>query len=232
VLRAALGGDSPTHDVASFRIDVVLAGQTCSDTPVATTIVPLQPEPLSLAPLFPKIDGGEHPFADALFVLSPDLYVVCGTPLQQTGEPSQECAPTGETGALVTPGATTEILLVSQCTGANNGAVDSIAILNDPPVIDSLDIVPSKFITACEQATLAVQVSDPDNDPLATVFQVAAPDGTSTTTMGTQLLFSPNGLTGDFQVTVSVVDPFNAQSSLEVTMHVSACDMDSGAGGG
>jgi hypothetical protein len=232
VLRAALGGNGPTHDVASFEYVVVHANQSCSDPPIAVRSVPLQPEPLPPSGLLPNGGGAQHPFADVFFVLPPGQYLVCATPFRQSGGHSNECSQASTT-AMVAPGVTTEIVLVSQCTGQSNGAIDGITILNDPPVIDSLNIIPNKFITACQTANLIVQATDPNGDALTTVWTVTSPTGNTTTFNGSLLIFSPRGQTGDFEVHVTVSDPFGASTSLTLTMHVLPCDPpDGGAGNG
>lgn len=115
---------------------------------MAETTVALEAESLPTS-LLRDGGGGEHSFGDALMVLAVGQYTVCATPLTAAGKPSAQCATTS-TSALVAEGVTTEIVMVSQCKGSSNGAIDAIAVLNSPPVIDNLIITPSKFITLCE----------------------------------------------------------------------------------
>ena len=68
------------------------------------------------------------------------------TPLRKDGSPSTRCK-TAEANATVVAESTTEIVVVSECTGSPNGDPDIVATLNDPPSIDGITIDPSKFIT-------------------------------------------------------------------------------------
>jgi hypothetical protein len=116
--------------------------------------------------------------------------------------------------------------------GQENGGLDGVTILNDPPIIDMLNIIPNKFITACQQANLIVRASDPNGDALTTVWTVTDPNGNTITRSGTLLIFNPMGVTGDFGVRVTVTDPFGASTSLTLTMHVLPCDAGADASGG
>jgi hypothetical protein len=238
VLQAALGDNGPTHDVVSLQYTVVHSNQTCSDPPVAIRSVPLALDGGSIPPSelpdgSPPGAGPAHPFGDAFFVLPPGQYLVCVQPFKAGGGHSNECA-LATTFATVMPGVTTEVLLVSQCTGPQNGGLNGVTILNSPPTINALNIIPSKFITACpgSQANLIVQASDPNGDALAAVWTVTDPNGNSFTRTGTLLIFNPRQVPGDFGVHVTVTDSFGASTSLTLTMHVVPCDPDAGAGGG
>lgn len=70
---------------------------------------------------------------------------------------------------------TTEILLVSQCRGPERGALDVVGALNHPPIIETLNYNPSKFITCGEygqrpSVELCAKAIDPDSDPLEFVW--------------------------------------------------------------
>jgi hypothetical protein len=230
-LRAALGNNGPTHDVASIEYRVVHSNQTCSDTPLAVRSVLLQSQPLPPSEL-PDGGGPLHPFADVFFTLPPGQYLVCAQPFQARGGFSNECA-RATTLATVMPGMTTEIVLVSQCTGQENGGLDTVTILNDPPIINSLNFIPSKFITACQQANLLLNATDPNGDALTIVWTVTTPTGNTQTVTGPSLIvFNPGGTTGDFDFVVTVTDPFGGTTSLRFTMHVLPCVTDGGAADG
>jgi PKD domain len=221
-LQAALNGTTQSdlrskHDVAKIRYDVLFKGQACTDKPLAEVTVALEDEslPSSLLP-----DGGstQHPFGDALIVLAAGQYTVCATPLTAKGAPSAEC-PTTSTIAFIAEGVTTEIVMVSQCKGSNNGALDAITVLNTPPVIDNLIITPSKFITLCDSARLTVEATDPDGDALSFLWQLLGSNMRST---NQSINFRSLNL-GTFQLKVTVSDPFGASTSLTVPIHVSPC---------
>lgn len=223
-LQAALGGSGAAqqndlrskHDVAKIHYVVVFRGQACTDKPLAEMTVDL--EDLSLPTSLLPEGGANHPFGDALIVLAAGQYTVCATPLTRSGAPSAECAPTSGL-AFIAPAATTEITLISQCKGADSGAVDGITVLNSPPVIDNLIINPSKFITACETAQLTVEAHDPDGDSLTYLWQLLG-----TNLFGTrQMLNFTSNFIGTSQLRITVSDPFGAKTSLTFPMHVTPC---------
>ena len=121
-------------------------------------------------------EGSEHLFADHFEVLSAGCYDVDVQPVTASGDPSQQCEPASAEEVFVVNGKTTEILLVSQCHSPQMGSVDSIAALNNPPVIESVDYSPSKFTYECEDVEICVTAYDPDSDPMEFVFEQTAGD--------------------------------------------------------
>jgi hypothetical protein len=219
-IDAALTVGGSRHDVTAIQYVVVDASGTCGDPPLAQATSPLEVEALPGSVLPPG--AGTHAGADGLFVLPPGNYRVCATPLAGGG-PSQACAPT-EGLATVIPGATNEILLVSQCQGDANGGVDSVVTLNDPPRIDGLAIAPSKFIVGCETATLTATGSDPDGDAFSYAWSItSSPPGSAPQLQGsTSVATFATDLPGDYQVKVTLTDVNNGSSSLTFPMHVTA----------
>jgi hypothetical protein len=215
-LSAALQVSPSSHDVTAVKFDVVAAGGSCSDTPLASATIPLEDEPLPASVAGPG--SGMHRFADRLFLLPPGPCRVCATPLAGAA-PSMECA-RAEAAAEVVAGQTSEILLVSQCRGQATGGLDVVVGLNDPPVIGALDIAPSKFITVCQSAALAVSASDPDGDDLSVSWAVVSgPDGASLRPAGRTATFS--GPAGDYQLAVTATDVHTATATLRFPIHVS-----------
>lgn len=219
-LRAALGFDGPIHDVAYLSYVVVPAGEACDAEPLATDTVPLEeeylPAQLGTSPSF----GDMHPFGDALFVLQPGDYTICVLPMTAEERPSEHCFATqGE--ATVEPGYTTEITLIAQCLGDPSGALDVITGLNDPPHIDDLDILPSKFITTCEQATIVFEASDVNGDELSYDYSLlGAPESASIVAQGSQAIFEADEA-GDYEVLATVYDGVGGEASLQFPIHVS-----------
>lgn len=214
-LRAAVQISGDRHDVTAMRIDIVAASDACDATPLATETVALEDEaaPASL------VGSGEHAFADGLFVLPPGAYRVCATPLAGEG-PSAECGPTEEV-ADVSADTTTEIVLYSQCAGDANGGLDTVVALNDQPQITDLSLSPSKFITVCESATVAVTATDPDGDELTYTWAIASgPEGGSLRTDGAEATFS--GAAGDYTLELTVEDGHGGVAALSFPIHVSA----------
>jgi hypothetical protein len=190
---------------------------------VAVVRVDLEKKPLPTSEL-PPGGGTKHPFADALIPLAPGTYTVCAQPVNEFGGPSSQCAPDIRSVRII-PGATTELLFVSQCPSIDNGALDAITILNNDPVITKLTIKPSKFITRCDTVELSVEATDPDGDKLTFLWEVPG-----TTLRGTKQTFSftPPSI-GTFLVTVTVRDgelnavALQGQARLTVPVHVAEC---------
>jgi hypothetical protein len=223
-LRAALSTDSGTinelrtkHDVTQIDFVVVFRGVPCTDKPLAEAKVSLENE--SLPNGIVRDAGPNHPFSDALIVLPAGQYNVCATPLTAAGLPSADC-PTTSTLAFVSDGATSEVTMISQCKAPSNGAVDAVAVLNSPPVINNLIVRPSKFITACETAQLTVEASDPDGDAFTFLWELVGARPPQTSPNQT-INFS--GRPGTFELKVTVTDALGADTSLTVPMHVSPC---------
>ncbi len=119
----------------------------------------------------PFAEGSSHQFADFFTVLSAGCYDVEIVPVTSSGAPSSQCQPATATEVFVVDGLTTEILLLSQCEGLNVGASDIIGSLNNPPVIESVEYDPSKFVHECEAVNVCVTAYDPDGDPMEFVFE-------------------------------------------------------------
>jgi hypothetical protein len=216
-ITAAIQMPQTQHDVDAVRFDVVAGDGTCDSPALASKTLSLESETLPASVGGPG--SGAHPFADALFVLPAGGYLVCATPLHGDGT-SKDCAQ-ASAHAEVVAGQTNEVLLVSQCAGQPNGGLDVVAGLNDAPVITGLAITPSKFITTCESAALAVVATDPNGDSLTYAWTVlAGPAGASLTTAGASATFS--GTAGDYQLGVTVTDVHAASATLSFPVHVSA----------
>jgi hypothetical protein len=216
-LSASLQIPLTSHDVTAVRFDVVAAGGTCDDLPLATRTVSLEEEPLPAS--VAGMGSGMHRFADGLFLLPPGPCRVCATPLDAAG-PSAECARAQGTAEVIAD-QTTEVLLVSQCRGQASGGLDVVVALNDPPVIGALDIAPSKFVTVCQSAALAVTASDPDGDAISYQWAVlSGPDGASLRPSGATATFS--GPAGDYLLAVTARDVHDAATTLTFPVHVSA----------
>jgi PKD domain len=217
-LQAAITVGGLRHDVTSVHYKIVSAGGACSDPAIAETTSALEEESLPNSVLPPG--ANTHAGADGLFALPPGNYLICATPMAESG-PSLECAPTQGT-ALVVPESTTEMVLVSQCAGDVNGGVDVGVALNDPPLISDIDVAPSKFITECESATITVTAEDPDGDAISYGWELIAGAGTLAT-VDNVAQFTPDGA-GDATLKVTVTDAIGGSAALTFPIHVSAAD--------
>jgi hypothetical protein len=114
----------------------------------------------------PYDEDSQHIFADQAFWLDAGCYDVTAQPLDDSGDPSDDCFAAHKRGIEVHDGKTTEVLLISQCQGPARGMADIIGTINHPPRIDDFTYEPSKFVSTCWGVEFCVTASDPDNDPL------------------------------------------------------------------
>ncbi len=116
----------------------------------------------------PFDEDSQHLFADAFFLVDAGCYNVETTPLQDNGQPSDDCEQAHRDRVSVEDGQTTEILLINQCEGVERGGLDVISAINHPPEIENLEL--DKFVSSCpapgEANEVCVTASDPDDDPL------------------------------------------------------------------
>ncbi|MCH2109678.1 MAG: cadherin-like domain-containing protein [Polyangiaceae bacterium] len=210
------------HDVALAQFSVVPQDGECGDTPVAQTTAAVETETLHSGVDLAN-DSGYQAFVDGLMTLPPGEYKVCVQPLQANGSPSEVCA-AAESTATVFPEVTTEITMISQCSGNPNGALDVITVFNDPPLITNIDIAESKFILACEVATFTVAAEDPNGDALTYVWQqTAGPATGSLVGDGTSATYAPSEA-GVYEFQVTVTDVHGASTSLTFPLYVSESD--------
>lgn len=113
--------------------------------------------------------GDSHDFASANFVLLPGSYHAKVYPMRSQNEASTVCV-LAEADFAVVSGQTTTVALVSQCTGTDNGGVEIVAALNNPPQILNAVYDPSEFIEACTAGSsiedLTTYIKKDDNNHL------------------------------------------------------------------
>lgn len=220
-LGASLRLADVTHDVTRMHYKVVRQGDGCEGAAVAERTANPENRPLP-GSVQPSGGGPLHAFFDAFFTLDPGDYRVCATPMAGQ-EPSRVCA-RAEGNARVNAQQTTEILLISQCQGRPRGGLDVITALNDPPIIETLDIQPGKFISTCDRATITATASDPNGDALSYAWTIlAGPPGAMISASGNPATFS-TGTPGDYTVKLTVTDVHGGATSLTFPMHVVAGD--------
>ncbi len=210
---------SNTHDVNGFLYEI-----TCDSGFELTEYVSLEDETM---PAWISPDGENHAFSDLLMLVPPGDCHVVATPMQDEDTPSEVCAPT-EADVTIEPESTTEIVLISQCEGADAGALDVVAGLNTPPTIIDLDIEPSKFIIQCEWVTITVDAIDPDGDEITYTWEVTLTPGGG----ASDYELVPNGDSADFladspgyyEITVTATDSLGGETSLTFPIHVSGND--------
>ncbi len=162
-------------DVAGFEYAIYECGER---SVVAGGIKDL--EDLVLPGMIPGFEDmpfdarSRHLFSDFFTVLDAGCYDVEVEPVDKYGAAVEECSPASESNVEVLDGQTTEILLISQCTGPEKGALDVVAALNHPPELSSIKF--SKFNRECERVKICASASDPDTDPIRFSWnQVAGP---------------------------------------------------------
>jgi hypothetical protein len=232
-LRAPLVFPGPDHGVTLIAYNVVEAGGTCADAPVATKVVPVETEMLPAHIETAGSDGDKHPFGDALFILPPGDYLVCATPHVDAATPSPDCAPVSGTATVVAE-QTTEIVLISQCEGEPAGGLDVVVVLNDPPRIDNIIFETSKFITMCEFETITVAASDPNGDLLTYAWEIVThPPGQQGSLVGggASVQFRPDR-GGMYEIKVTVDDGHDRTARLTFPVHVSPGPCCQGSCGG
>jgi len=173
---AALSVEIATSDVTGFRYDIMPVDCTTA-APAGkgmSFVVGLEdmylPDGIPGFINNPFALGSKHAFGDFFVVLAEGCYDVTATPM--AGDlPSQECAAATKKGVKVNDGLTTEIMLVCQCEGKPVGALDSIAVLNHPPILVDLTYDASKFLNVCEEVKVCATFSDDDGDPLKFVWK-------------------------------------------------------------
>jgi hypothetical protein len=207
-----------SHDVKKVHFKAVTAPGNCNDTAVAETTADI-----STLALLPSLDpagvGGVHAFADGLMTLPPGDYLICATPLDENGRPSEACGLASAPTTVVAE-QTAEILLASQCDGDPNGLSDNVLIFNEQPVIDDVQIGPSKFIDQCGEAVITVTASDPNNETLSYSWEVlSGPGSSSLVGTGNQATFTPTAA-GDYQLKVTVSDPQGGVVTQTFPIHV------------
>lgn len=110
--------------------------------------------------------SSRHTFADYFTTIDAGCYDITAQPVTENSQNSQDCSLASASEVFVVDKMTTEVLLVSQCEGPEKGATDVVGTLNHPPVIESVEYSPSKFLQECENGYVCVTAYDPDGDPL------------------------------------------------------------------
>ncbi len=111
-----------------------------------------------------------HQFADKFLLLDAGCYDIHVQPKRSPSAISKSCVPVEKQGVKVEDGKTEEVLLVSQCSGKEKGALDAIVALNHPPHLEVFDLDPQKFVTCPPEGnpkvTVCAEAVDPDGDPM------------------------------------------------------------------
>lgn len=197
---AARLGLGASGDVTAVRIDVVAAADGCDGPVIGTETVSVSGEPA----------------AEARFVLPEGEVLVCATPL--AGESaSAACSPTSAVARVVS-GETSEVSLVSQCTGADVGVLEATVAFNTAPLLDGMTLDPGDDITTCESTQVSVTASDADGDALAFAWSAT---GGRLRSEGASATFSA-AVAGDYTLSVQVSDGQGGRAELSVPVHVSA----------
>ncbi len=213
------------HDVRSMLFTVTGGGET------RTAVLPLLEQGLS-----ETVDAtlAGHRFADWLLAVEPGDYAIVVEPLRSAGDErrqsSEFCAAARGT-ASVFAGATTEIVLVSQCS-VNAGAIDLIGVLNTHPVLLSLQVDPNKHLCLGEAGTVTAEVVDPDGDEVTLDWAVAeTPDGAVAGDFGLRPVpDSPHiavftaTFAGRYEIALRMADDAGGLATVVFPLYVSDCE--------
>ena len=133
-----------------------------------TYVVDLEDMPLQMGEGSPFDPGTTHVFADQFIVLEPGCYDIYAQPITDldTRRISDDCNRADAYEQIVEANHTTEVVLVSQCSSDEVGAIDVVATLNNAPTIHGGEYEPSKFIFDCEIATFCLEYEDANDDPV------------------------------------------------------------------
>ena len=169
-LAVVVAGAGET-DVAAFQ--VMINRVSCAGEPVDpwSEVIVREVNDLALNDAYVAA-GSAHTFSDAFLVVEAGCYDVLAQPLQADGQPSEQCAPAPYDNAMVVDGQTTEIVLVSQCgPTVPAGALDAVAVLNQPPFLVEGLYFPDKSICHDFVQTFCATFGDPNGDPLQIVWE-------------------------------------------------------------
>jgi hypothetical protein len=174
---AVNSGDGTDVSSIEYKIDRVACYDGEKFEPLSLTVN----ERLAPSTLPPEFEGSpldrnsNHPFADHFEVVPAGCYDVKATPLNSQGTVSEECAGAMAQDIEVVDGETTEIFMISQCKGAEAGAMDSVVAFNHPPVLVNLSYSPGKFTAKGTLTTVCATAVDPNSDPID--FEWSLEDG-------------------------------------------------------
>ena len=161
------------------------------------------------------LDGASaHVFADMFLAAAPGCYRVTTQPLTAEGRASLDCAPASAPHVQIDEGVTTEQVLINQCKAEGSGAIDVVSALNHPPTLVSLAFAKSKFVLQCQPQEVCATVKDPENDPLAIVFEKVSGPPLLSGPVTTRVQTEPDG---SLTKCVSMVAETPGQYGLSVT---------------
>lgn len=122
-----------------------------------------------------SVDEGER-FANYFASLDAGCYNVKIEPLDEDGNLSADCEVAEALGIEVFDGATTDLILVSQCNLDSTGGMDVLGVLNFAPQISMVAVDPATDI-GCEAVEVCATAVDSDGDPIEFAWnQLEGPD--------------------------------------------------------
>lgn len=103
--------------------------------------------------------------ADAFFVVSPGCYEVRTRPLDDDGEPANDCEPNHRERVSVTDGETTDVVVGSPCRGAGSPGLAVVSATNHPPELQNVEF--QQYVSTCPaRQRVCATASDADGDPI------------------------------------------------------------------
>ena len=157
-------------------------------------------------------------FGDVFMTIEPGDYKVCVEPLVSLDPltSSLECS-SGHGFATVFPMETTEILIPISCSREQKGGLDAVTYFDIEPQITDLTFNPSKFVDACSDVELSVEVAH-HYDDYEVQWTVIEGSGHFTGT-GTTVTYSPY-TQGEHTLQVEVINFLGNSSLLSFPVHV------------
>lgn len=168
------------------------------------------------------LDGVSHHIAADYFVtLAPGCYSVTATPLDAQNEPSSECNVASTPLVAVNAGETTSVMLISQCAGDSNGAINTTVGLNHPPTIEVVSYDPSKWLFECQIATVCATAHDVDGDPIEMEWSVGQGPGLfdGPDVVSSEFSMGPGATASTLTECVEIVPQWTADYTLSVTAY-------------
>jgi hypothetical protein len=165
-----------------------------------------------------------HVFASVFLTLTPGCYNVTASPasaidpVAQTFTASVDCAVATAAGVDVKPGQTTDVSLISQCSGVGNGGTNVNVALNHAPTV--VVKIPDTVGFQCQLLQVCADVADVDNDPMQVTFaETDALAPAASLTAGSLTSLGTSGGINRFSECANIAFPDFTTRTFQVTVY-------------